>query len=361
MEVSKLISKSLQEMPASRRQRALAKTDLSKLIHMGLNENNYGMSPKAKKALEESYAGAHYYPDFMAVELKQTIADFYRLEPENVLTGSGSSAMIDMLGLTFLDPGDEVLLGGPSYGAFQDMAWLNSGRPVEVPCTEEQKYDLKSMLEHVNEKTKMVIICNPNNPTGTYLPFPELEAFVEALPDHVLAVFDEAYMEFATKPDCRSMMDYMKSHPEKPVLILRTFSKYYAMAGLRVGYALGSADLIQAMRKCSASWNLNVCAQKAAVAAIGDQEYYLAQKEKIVTGREYLEEEMRKLGCRVYESQSNFIWFDAGMDAALLQEKMAEKGIRIGAFAMSRVSVGTIEECKLFIRYLAEILKEARG
>ena len=178
----------------------------------------------------------------MAVELKQTIADFYRLEPENVLTGSGSSAMIDMLGLTFLDPGDEVLLGGPSYGAFQDMAWLNSGRPVEVPCTEEQKYDLKSMLEHVNEKTKMVIICNPNNPTGTYLPLPELEAFVEALPDHVLAVFDEAYMEFATKPDCRSMMDYMKSHPEKSVLILRTFSKYYAMAGLRVGYALGSGS-----------------------------------------------------------------------------------------------------------------------
>ena len=138
MEVNRLISKSLQEMPASRRQRALAKGDLSKLIHMGLNENNYGMSPKAMEALKDSMTTAHFYPDFMAAELKQTIAEFYGMEQENVLTGAGSSAMIDMLGLTFLDPGDEVLMSSPTYGAFQDMAWLNGGRPVEIPCTEEQ-------------------------------------------------------------------------------------------------------------------------------------------------------------------------------------------------------------------------------
>lgn len=357
MEVNRLISKSLQEMPASRRQRALAKGDLSKLIHMGLNENNYGMSPKAMEALKDSVTTAHFYPDFMAAELKQTIAEFYGMEQENVLTGAGSSAMIDMLGLTFLDPGDEVLMSSPTYGAFQDMAWLNGGRPVEIPCTEEQKCDLDKMLERVGEKTKMVIICNPNNPTGTYLPASELEKFIDALPERVIAVIDEAYIEFATKPDCKSMVDYLKTHPEKPVLVLRTFSKYYAMAGLRVGYALGSAELIQVMRKCSASWNLNVCAQKAAAAAIRDQEYYLEQKEKIVTAREYLGEEMRKLGCKVYESQSNFIWFDTGKDAAWIQEKLIEKGIRIGAFAMSRVSVGTMEECKLFLQALEEILK----
>ena len=203
------------------------------------------------------------------------------------------------------------------------------------------------------------MICNPNNPTGTYVPIGELEAFADTLPEDVLLVMDEAYMEFATEPDCCSMVDYMKAHPEKPILVLRTFSKYYAMAGLRVGYALGSEELIGIMRKCSASWNLNVCAQKAAVAGLADQEYYQEQKAKIVEGREYLEKEMVALGCRVYPSQSNFIYFDTGKDPAWIQEQLMEKGIRIGAFEMSRVSVGTMEECQLFLQYLKEILETA--
>ena len=310
-------------------------------------------------ALEDSMAGSHFYPDFAAVLLKQKVAEQYGLKAENVLTGAGSSAMIDMIGLTFLDEGDEVLFSAPTYGAFADMAYLNGGVPVSVPVTEEQKFNLPAMKEKIGEKTKIVVICNPNNPTGTYVPIGELEAFADTLPEDVLLVMDEAYMEFATEPDCCSMVDYMKAHPEKPILVLRTFSKYYAMAGLRVGYALGSEELIGIMRKCSASCNLNVCAQKAAVAGLADQEYYQEQKAKIVEGREYLEKEMAALGCRVYPSQSNFIYFDTGKDPAWIQEQLMEKGIRIGAFEMSRVSVGTMEECKLYIKALKEILEAA--
>ena len=310
-------------------------------------------------ALEDSMAGSHFYPDFAAVLLKQKVAEQYGLKAENVLTGAGSSAMIDMIGLTFLDEGDEVLFSAPTYGAFADMAYLNGGVPVSVPVTEEQKFNLPAMKEKIGEKTKIVVICNLNNPTGTYVSIGELEAFADTLPEDVLLVMDEAYMEFATEPDCCSMVDYMKAHPEKPILVLRTFSKYYAMAGLRVGYALGSEELIGIMRKCSASWNLNVCAQKAAVAGLADQEYYQEQKAKIVEGREYLEKEMAALGCRVYPSQSNFIYFDTGKDPAWIQEQLMEKGIRIGAFEMSRVSVGTMEECKLYIKALKEILEAA--
>lgn len=310
-------------------------------------------------ALEDSMAGSHFYPDFAAVLLKQKVAEQYGLKAENVLTGAGSSAMIDMIGLTFLDDGDEVLFSAPTYGAFADMAYLNGGVPVSVPVTEEQKFNLPAMKEKIGEKTKIVVICNPNNPTGTYVPIGELEAFADTLPEDVLLVMDEAYMEFATEPDCCSMVDYMKAHLEKPILVLRTFSKYYAMAGLRVGYALGSEELIGILRKCSASWNLNVCAQKAAVAGLADQEYYQEQKAKIVEGREYLEKEMAALGCRVYPSQSNFIYFDTGKDPAWIQEQLMEKGIRIGAFEMSRVSVGTMEECKLYIKALKEILEAA--
>lgn len=311
-------------------------------------------------ALEDSMAGSHFYPDFAAVLLKQKVAEQYGLKAENVLTGAGSSAMIDMIGLTFLDDGDEVLFSAPTYGAFADMAYLNGGVPVSVPVTEEQKFNLPAMKEKIGEKTKIVVICNPNNPTGTYVPIGELEAFADTLPEDVLLVMDEAYMEFATEPDCCSMVDYMKAHLEKPILVLRTFSKYYAMAGLRVGYALGSEELIGIMRKCSASWNLNVCAQKAAVAGLADQEYYQEQKAKIVEGREYLEKEMAALGCRVYPSQSNFIYFDTGKDPAWIQEQLMEKGIRIGAFEMSRVSVGTMEECQLFLQYLKEILETSQ-
>ena len=310
-------------------------------------------------ALEDSMAGSHFYPDFAAVLLKQKVAEQYGLKAENVLTGAGSSAMIDMIGLTFLDDGDEVLFSAPTYGAFADMAYLNGGVPVSVPVTEEQKFNLPAMKEKIGEKTKIVVICNPNNPTGTYVPIGELEAFADTLPEDVLLVMDEAYMEFATEPDCCSMVDYMKAHLEKPILVLRTFSKYYAMAGLRVGYALGSEELIGILRKCSASWNLNVCAQKAAVAGLADQEDYQEQKAKIVEGREYLEKEMAALGCRVYPSQSNFIYFDTGKDPAWIQEQLMEKGIRIGAFEMSRVSVGTMEECKLYIKALKEILEAA--
>lgn len=310
-------------------------------------------------ALEDSMVGSHFYPDFAAVLLKQKVAEQYGLKAENVLTGAGSSAMIDMIGLTFLDEGDEVLFSAPTYGAFADMAYLNGGVPVSVPVTEEQKFNLPAMKEKIGEKTKIVVICNPNNPTGTYVPIGELEAFADTLPEDVLLVMDEAYMEFATEPDCCSMVDYIKAHPEKSILVLRTFSKYYAMAGLRVGYALGSEELIGILRKCSASWNLNVCAQKAAVAGLADQEYYQEQKAKIVEGREYLEKEMAALGCRVYPSQSNFIYFDTGKDPAWIQEQLMEKGIRIGAFEMSRVSVGTMEECKLYIKALKEILEAA--
>ena len=183
---------------------------------------------------------------------------------DDIYTGNGVSELINLCMSALLDDGDEVLFSAPTYGAFADMAYLNGGVPVSVPVTEEQKFNLPAMKEKIGEKTKIVVICNPNNPTGTYVPIGELEAFADTLPEDVLLVMDEAYMEFATEPDCCSMVDYMKAHLEKPILVLRTFSKYYAMAGLRVGYALGSEELIGIMRKCSASWNLNVCAQKAA-------------------------------------------------------------------------------------------------
>ena len=281
---------------------------------------------------------------------------------DDIYTGNGVSELINLCMSALLDDGDEILIPSPDYPLWTACATLAGGKAVHYICDEQSEWypDIDDMRKKITDRTKAIVIINPNNPTGTYVPIGELEAFADTLPEDVLLVMDEAYMEFATEPDCCSMVDYMKAHLEKPILVLRTFSKYYAMAGLRVGYALGSEELIGIMRKCSASWNLNVCAQKAAVAGLADQEYYQEQKAKIVEGREYLEKEMAALGCRVYPSQSNFIYFDTGKDPAWIQEQLMEKGIRIGAFEMSRVSVGTMEECQLFLQYLKEILETAK-
>ena len=185
---------------------------------------------------------------------------------DDIYTGNGVSELINLCMSALLDDGDEILIPSPDYPLWTACATLAGGKAVHYICDEQSEWypDIDDMRKKITDRTKAIVIINPNNPTGTYVPIGELEAFADTLPEDVLLVMDEAYMEFATEPDCCSMVDYMKAHPEKPILVLRTFSKYYAMAGLRVGYALGSEELIGIMRKCSASWKLNVCAQKAA-------------------------------------------------------------------------------------------------
>ena len=185
---------------------------------------------------------------------------------DDIYTGNGVSELINLCMSALLDDGDEILIPSPDYPLWTACATLAGGKAVHYICDEQSEWypDIDDMRKKITDRTKAIVIINPNNPTGTYVPIGELEAFADTLPEDVLLVMDEAYMEFATEPDCCSMVDYMKAHPEKPILVLRTFSKYYAMAGLRVGYALSSEELIGIMRKCSASWNLNVCAQKAA-------------------------------------------------------------------------------------------------
>ncbi len=357
MPINPFISTSMQKMPMLKRPKSVnIRVEGSPLIHMGLNENPYGMSPKALKAVRESLDAARYYPDFSAAYLKHALSELYGLGTEHIVTGSGSSSMIDMLGVSFLNPGDEVLFCAPTFGAFNEMANVNGAVPVVVPVTNDQKFDLDGMLKAVTEKTKMVVICNPNNPTGTYLPYAEIEAFLRKLPDTVLTVMDEAYVEFATEPDCRSMVGFLKENPEFPIMIIKTFSKYYGMAGVRCGYALGPVELIAAMQHCTGAWNLNVFAHKAAVAALSDPNYYQKTKDLIVEGREYIIRELRNLGCNVFDSQTNFVYFDSGREPFEIQEKLLQSGIHIESFAFSRVSVGTLEECRLFIGKMKEIL-----
>ena len=362
MEVKSLLCRTLREKPETiRASRKMGNIDFSKLIHMGLNENVFGMSPKAAQAMREVAESGNYYADWLQKDLKEAIAAHYGLAYENIVTGCGSSALTDALGVAFLEPGDELLLCMPTFPAIIDTAQMNGATPVILPLKEDLTFDLEGLLAAVNERTKMVYICNPNNPTGTYVGRDALMAFAEKCPDHVVQVYDEAYIEFAEAPDCVEMVEAMKEFKDKPIILLKTFSKFYGMAGVRVGYVLAQPEITAELSKCGTQFGVSKMSQAGAAAAMRDEEHGAYVRAEVAKSRSYLQDELKKLGCKVYDSQTNFIFFDPHADPQEVSMKMMERGIMMSAQAgANRVSIHNREMCELYIQYLTEIQEELR-
>lgn len=355
MDISRLVSECVAKKPESQRaSKVTSGMDFSKMIRMGFNEHPYGMSPKALEIMKEETAKSNFYGDFGKGALKKAIAAFYGMDVSNVYASAGSSPLIETIGGAFLDPGDEVLMC-PTFAAFIDMAQIRMATPVIVPLKEDMTYDLDGLYKAITKKTKMIIICNPNNPTGTYVGKEAVIEFIKKVPDNILVLMDEAYLEFATAEDCVSMYPLVKEMPDKPIIVLKTFSKYYGMAGIRVGYCMASPEIISALDRCPGVM-ISKAGQAGAIAALEDKEYYEEAKRKIVEGMTYLETELSKLGCTVYHSQTNFILFDPHMDANVVRSRLMEKGLMISAPFICRVSVSTKENNELFIKYMKEIM-----
>lgn len=365
MDVQALLCKTLREKPETRRaSRKMGAIDFSKLIRMGLNENAFGLSPKAMEAMNAMTPSGNYYQDWSQADLKGAISAHYDVTPDFIVTGCGSSALTDALGTAFLEPGDEMLLEMPTFPAIIDTAQMNGATPVIVEMGDDLTYDMDKLLAAITEKTKMVYICNPNNPTGTYVPKSKLLEFAKKCPDHVIQVYDEAYIEFSDAEDCQEMVDAMKEMPEKPIVLLKTFSKFYGMAGIRCGYILAQPEIIEWLSKCGTQFAVSKVSQAGAAAAMRDTEHCAYVKKEVARCRKYLTLEMDKLGCKLYPSQTNFIFFHPGdgIDPLEVSSRMMEKGIMISAQAgANRVSVGIMEHCQLYIKYLTEILAELRA
>ncbi|MFQ7670919.1 MAG: pyridoxal phosphate-dependent aminotransferase [Clostridium sp.] len=236
------------------------------VYRLNYNESPYGLGPASQAALEEAIKTPYVYPDWFSVELKTNLAELYGLKFENIAVGPGSSAMINMLGELFINPGDEFVFGDPSYEAFRDVANDYGAVPVAVPLDDDMNYDLDAMLAAITDKTKILVVVNPNNPTGTFIDSAKLEAFIRKVPKHVITVIDEAYMEFVDDPNSYSMMKLIKEEIDQPLIIMRTFSKIYGMAGLRVGYVITSPDMTDHFGKSSNAWNVSFIGQKTAAA-----------------------------------------------------------------------------------------------
>lgn len=395
--VTALLRDSMKAKPASKRG-ARQKTSTPKgVTRLNFNENNYGPAPEVTKLLIDSIGRVNEYQDFFAIDLKQKIADFYGLDktaeaasetnefgenskPEDyVIIGAGSSAVIDMLGEIFINPGDEVVYCMPSYESFPDMVNDYGGKRVEIPLTVDYHFDLDGMYEAVTEKTKLVVVVNPNNPTGTYINGAKIEKFIRKVhekaarlhPDDdqdVVVIVDEAYYEYVDDPTHYSMIEMVQKGYDRPLIVQRTFSKAYGLAGLRIGYAITQPALADAIMKACQAWNYSGPGLLACEAALDYQDYIKKVKALNIENRNYVADELKQLGFEVVPPAANFIFFgipeDATaeerekMDPVRVKNELAERKILIGApNGHNRVSIGTAEECKMFIAAMKEIVR----
>jgi histidinol-phosphate aminotransferase len=333
---------------------------LDRIIKLASNENPLGPSPKAIAAVQAEAPSMHLYPDACAHDLREAIALRYGVEPGQVIVGNGSDEIIHMLGMIFLSgPEDSVMVGYPSFVRYDAAAQLAESQLVRVPLDFDLRHDLDAMAKAVTSRTKLIFIANPNNPTGTVVGRAELNQFLDQIPESVVVVLDEAYFEFADGPDFPSSLDYVRDRVN--VIGLRTFSKTYGLAGIRIGFGFASAAVVDALNRAREPFNANRLAQVAAIAALSDQDHLRATVENNRRGIETISQALESIGAKVYPSQANFVLADLHRPAAPLFDALLREGIIIrngaglGMPTCVRVSIGTAQENEAFAETLARV------
>jgi histidinol-phosphate aminotransferase len=336
---------------------------LERVIKLASNEGPFGPFPSAQEAMARAASDLNRYPDGGAYRLHQALAERHGVEPAAITVGAGADGCIDMLSQAILGPGDEVVCGWPSFPSYLIYANKQGATPVAVPL-HEHRYDLTALLAAVTARTKLVYICHPNNPTGTMNTADELDAYFDAVPDHVLTVVDQAYFEYIDHPDYPDAVErYLRRG--RRVVVLRTFSKIYGLAGLRIGYAVGPAEVCTTVAKVRRPFDLTTPAQVAALASIDGADELARRRAVNTTGLALLGEAVRANGLEAVPSVGNFIYVDIGTDANVLFEQLLREGVIVrplagfGSPTAIRVSVGTPDEIGIFTDALGRILATA--
>jgi histidinol-phosphate aminotransferase len=320
------------------------------------NENPYPPLPSVVAAIADAAADVNRYPDMYATELVEALADGLGVSAAEVVVGNGSVAVLAHVLQTVVEPGDEVVYPWRSFEAYPIAVAVAGGTSVQVPLQTGAalgRLDLSAMAAAITERTRVVMVCTPNNPTGPAVHRDELDAFLAAVPSHVLVVLDEAYLEFVRDPQAPDGLAVYARHPN--VVLLRTFSKAYGLAGLRVGYAVARPRLAAGIRAVSTPFGVSHVAQRAALASLGARDELLARVEHLVADRTRLVAGLRDQGWELPESQANFVWFDLGERTVQRAEEARAAGAVVRPFAGEglRVSVGEPEATDLFLRVSA--------
>ncbi|MGD9726659.1 MAG: histidinol-phosphate transaminase [Nitrospiraceae bacterium] len=329
---------------------------LSRVVKLASNENPIGPSPKALTVLSQVASTLNRYPDGGAHGLRTALAERWKVALDQVILGNGSDEILGLLARAFLAPGDEAVMADQTFVIYKMEVTAAHGIPVEVPL-KNGRHDLRAMADAITDKTRLLFLCNPNNPTGTAIGQAEVDRLMAHLPDHVLVVFDEAYYEYVRLPDFPDSLSYVAQG--RHAIVLRTFSKIYGLAGLRIGYGVTTAEITGYLNRVRPPFNVNSMAQRAALAALQDEEHVARSRELNAIEMEKVRSALEALNIKPLPSDANFLYFDAGTDGRQLFEALLREGIIIRHIhgPMVRVSIGLPDENEAFVAALTKVLK----
>jgi len=331
---------------------------LARVDKLASNENPLGPSPRAVKAMRKFLNQVNLYPDGSGFYLKKLLARRLRLRPENIILGSGTDEIIEIIGKTFLEPTDEIVVSEHAFIRYK-MAGELMGCGVREAPMRNFTHDLEAMRKAINRRTKIVFIANPNNPTGTYVTEEAVERFMNGMPEEVIVVFDEAYKEYVTRKDYPKTLPYVRHG--RTIIVLRTFSKIYGLAGLRIGYGVGKSELIEFMERIRPPFNTNSLAQVAALASLSDKSHVRKSRNLVDKEKSYLEESLEKLAIEFVPSVTNHILLKVGNGRNVF-EKLLRRGIIVRPMEeydfpeYIRVTIGFPQQNRRFINALKEVL-----
>jgi histidinol-phosphate aminotransferase len=334
---------------------------LEQVIKLASNENPFGCPPGVWDALTEVKDSLHLYPEGTAPELREKLAEHLEVDPRRLIMGNGSDEIVQMLARAYLERGTESVMADITFPRYETHTRIEGATPVRIPL-KDGKHDLEAMKAAINEHTRIVWICNPNNPTGTIVTQEELERFLDDVPPHVLVVIDEAYHEYVTDPEYPDTISLLDYNPQ--IVILRTFSKIYGLAALRVGYGIGHPDVVKELNRVREPFNVNRLAQCAAIAALEDQTFVLYCRTQNRAGMKQITERLDEWGLSYFPAHGNFILLDTGFPADEVFRFLLKEGIIIrsgqalGFPTHIRVTIGTKDQNLRFLEALGQFLKQ---
>jgi len=339
-----------------------------RMIKMASNENPFGPSPKALVAMSAAAPQVNLYPDNDVSQLRLRLAELHGVRPEQTVVDNGSTALLGVIARTLLSPGLSAITSERSFIIYPIAVKAAGGGLITTPMKNDA-YDLDAIAAAIDNDTRIIFIANPNNPTGTLIEASGMDAFLRQVPEHVIVVLDEAYCDFATDFAAARGIEYSHSldyvRGERNIVVLRTFSKAHGLAGIRVGYGLGPAVLMQFFNRMRTTFSVSTLAEAAALASLDDREHFQKTITNNRSGAEFLSRKLTEMGYRPIPTFANFVFFDAGEDAAALSKRIQSEGVIVrplgpwGIPTAIRVTIGTPEQNERFIAALAKATEKA--
>ena len=332
---------------------------LEEVVKLASNETSVGPSPLAVEAIKKEIENIYLYPEGSSRLLREKLAHKLNLDKEMIIIGNGADNVIDLVGMAFINEGDEVITGEITFPAYETITKIMGGKLISVKL-KNFRFDLEEIAQRINEKTKIVFLCNPNNPTGTIVDKEAVDRFTKQVPEDVTVVFDEAYYDYVEDENYPNSLSYVLE--EKNVIVLRTFSKIAGIAGVRIGYGIAKKELIGYLMRVVNPFTTNRLAQVAALASLDDEEHRKKVLRSNQEGKKYLYKELKQLGLFYTASEANFLFIDLKEDTEVIFEKLLKKGVIIrpgktwGCPNFIRVTIGTPYENEKFISTLKEIM-----